>query len=181
MTAAVVALLIAAAVFIGYRQAVFQIACNETAAEKVFERRSDVEGLLIGDAPAWDSSWTTWLVAKGGYQYVDRARANSLGVIRDYERIFWRSHIGDIGGMTVATTPAKYAIRVERTFPRDFIARWSFEALDRTTNQVLARKVVLFLQAWGFDRSCPSIRSSGEAGADLFEFFAKRVLLPKDR
>lgn len=173
-------LLVAASAPIVYRQVIFQRACEEMAEQRVFEQRSGVDGLLIVETPAWDSSWTNWLVAKGGYNFVEHPRANSFGVVRSYQRVFWRPP-GHTAVETDTASKAAYAIRVSRTFPREFIAKWEFDALDRSNNKILGKKVVLFLQASVLSRSCPNVSASGGASADLFDFFAKQVLIPHAR
>ena len=169
-----------------YKHALFRIDCQSMAEEQVLDRRSNVDGVLISYNWGMDTQWVYWLVQNGGYTFAEYKTGN------EFERNYWDTKLRDTRRMSSPSPAAQYEIKVLKSQPRDFIIKNEFVAVDRMTNQVLGRKVVLFMQAGWISRflnwkltndmdrgglTCPTIRTTD----DLLRFFPTNVLFPAPR
>lgn len=171
-----------------YRNVIFQIDCQQMVEEQVLDRRSNVDGLLVSYNWGIDTQWVNWLVEKGGYAYAEYKSGN------EFERNYW--HVNgpfvSVSRTSVPTSTARYEIQVIKSQPQSFIVKNEFVAIDRTTNKILGRKVLLFMQAGWISRylnwkitndmdrgglTCPRISSLD----DLLGFFPTKVLVPSAR
>lgn len=169
-----------------YRQVLFRIDCLSMTEETVVDRRQNVDGVLISYNWGMDTEWVYWLVQNGGYKFAEYKTGN------EFERNYWDARFRDTRRMSSSNSAAQYEIKVLKSTPRNFTVKNELVAIDRKTNQVLGRKVVLFLQAGWISRflnwkltndmdrggqTCPRIHSTD----DLLRFFPSNVLLPAPR
>jgi len=165
---------------------VFRLKCHELAFETLRRTVKDVDGILFSSNWGTDTSWITWLVKEGGYEYADYPTRDT------YERIYWEKRYFRTRRMSVADSPARYEIHRSVTTLYFVIHRNDFIARDRSSGEELGRKTVLFMPAGPVSQvlyfiftirqdaggySCPAIRQT----EDLFRFFPGTVLLPKPR
>lgn len=169
-----------------YKHIFFRINCYRVVEEQVFDPRSSVNGLLISYNWGMDTRWVSWLVDSGGYQFAEYKTGN------EFERKYWNNEFRMLRRMSSPTTSAKYEIKILQSSIGSEIVKNELIAIDRETNRILGRKVVLFLQAGWISRylnwkltndmdrggiSCPRIGSIG----DLLQFFPSKVLIPEKR
>ncbi len=169
---------------------VFWKSCAALPDDQVFERVTDVDGVLFSSNLGLDSGWIHWLVEKGGYQYAEY-RAG-----KGYERSYWAGPgigIGtDIRRTPQSVSNTRYEIERRVSTMTSSILRNDFVAKDRLTGKELGRKTLFFMSAGPLSRYlywklannmdgggyvCPSAKTND----DLLRFFPERVLVPAER
>lgn len=169
---------------------VFWKSCAALPDDQVFERVTDVDGVLFSSNLGLDSGWIQWLVEKGGYQYAEY-RAG-----KGYKRSYWAGPgigIGaDIRRTPQSVSNTRYEIERRVSTMTSSILRNDFVAKDRLTGKELGRKTLFFMSAGPLSRYlywklannmdgggyvCPSAKTND----DLLRFFPERVLIPAER
>ncbi|MCI4441713.1 hypothetical protein, partial [Tibeticola sp.] len=112
----------------------------------MLDRRSNVDGVLISYNWGMDTRWVYWLVQDGGYKFAEYQTGN------EFERNYWDTSLRVTQRMSSPRPAAQYEIKVLKSQPRNFIIKNELVAIDRTTDQILGRKVVLFMYAGWISR-----------------------------
>lgn len=169
---------------------VFWKTCATLEDTHIYDRVTDVDGVLFSTNLGLDSRWIHWLVEQGGYQYAEYKTGQG------FQRSYWAGPgIGvgaDIRGTSLSVSNARYEIERRVTTLTSSILRNDFIAKDRLTGKELGRKTLLFMSAGPLSRYlywklannmdgggyvCPSVKTDDE----LLRFFPEQVLLPAER